>query len=244
MTKEEANNFLKSLNFSEPNIQEYSKNTFEVKKVNHVIKGEEHSVFLLMQDNHRWMAWNKTNNKEVFELYSHYCLAKGHVICTGMGFLLREKWLLSKPDVSKITVIEINKNIIEYHKIFNPDILCNIEVINADVYNFKGKCDTLLIDNFEGGVEHNVHEYSFLCGTKIICDNINHGLAWMWPMEDILNSHYKNYIGLSLSDLYNNIKKYFGLQTFPNLNEEQLFDFCSKHFIGDFTKCTFKEKNT
>jgi hypothetical protein len=230
MTKEEATNFLKNLNFSGPIIEEYAKNNFKIEKID--------GVFVFKQDGFQWMIWDQKTNEQVFNFYSHYCLAKGHVICTGMGFLLREKWLLSKPDVSKITVIEINKNIIEYHKLFNPDILRSIEVVNDNVYDFKGECDTLLIDNFEGDY---THEYNFLYGTKVICDNINHKVAWMWPMEGILNLHYKEYIGLSLFELYNNIKKYFDLRTFPNLNEEQLFDFCHKFFMGNFTKCRLEE---
>jgi len=229
-------NFLKDFNFREPFIQEYSKDNFSVLKENRVIRGQEHNIFVFKQDGLRWMAWDKTINKEVFEVFSHYYLARGHVICTGMGFLLRENWLLSNPNVYKITVIEKNKNIIEYHKVFNPNILRRIEVIHEDAYIFKGKCDTLLIDNFEGGIGF---ENEFLLGAKIICDNIDHELAWMWPMELILNNHYKNYIGLSLSDLYYNIKKYFNLQTFPNLDEEHLFNFCHKFFIGNFDSCHF-----
>jgi len=234
------NNFLKDFNFREPFIQEFSKDNFGVFKESRVLGGQEHSVFVFMQDDLRCMAWNKTSNKEVFEAFSHYYLARGHVICTGMGFLLRENWLLSNPNVNKITVIEYNKNIIEYHKVFNPNILRRIEVIHEDAYIFKGKCDTLLIDNFEGGIEF---ENEFLCGAKIICDNIDHELAWMWPMEYILNCHYKNYIGLSLSDVYYNIKKYFNLHTFPNLDEEHLFYFCHKFFMGDFFKCHFNPNN-
>ena len=29
---------------------------------------------------------------EAYELYSHYDLAKGHCICTGLGFGVRENW--------------------------------------------------------------------------------------------------------------------------------------------------------
>ena len=50
------------------------------------------------------------------QFYSHYNLAYGHVVCTGLGFGTREKWLSTKPEVTKITVIEANKQIIDYHR--------------------------------------------------------------------------------------------------------------------------------
>ena len=70
-------------------------------------------------------------------------------------------------------------------------------------------------------------------------DNIKNEVSWMWPLESTLNKHYKNYIGLSLLEIYNNIKKYFELKTLPNLTEEELLDFCSKYYMGDFNECNF-----
>ena len=53
------------------------------------------------------------------------------------------------------------------------------------------------------------------------------------------HKHYKNYIGLSLLEIYNNIKKFFELKTLPNLTEEELFEFCKIYYMGDFNKCDF-----
>jgi len=60
------------------------------------------------------MALSNKTLKEVTEQYSHFKLAEGDCICTGLGFLLRESWLLENPRVTKITVIEKNVVVIHY----------------------------------------------------------------------------------------------------------------------------------
>ena len=231
MKKHLEKEFLHDLGFIKPNIIPYKKDNFEIKKHNR-------NNILLIQDNVQWMAFNTENYREVFQVYPHYMLAKGHCICTGMGFLLRENWLLNKKEVTKVTVIEKNKNVIDYHNKFNPQIMEKLEVIHGDVYSYKGKCDTLLVDNFEGGEQY---EVAFLQHFKIISDNIKSDVSYMWPLESILSRHYRNYIGLSLSDIYYNIKKYFELKSLPNLSEEELFDFCHKFYLGNFEKCDFSK---
>ena len=84
---------------------------------------------------------------------------------------------------------------------------------------------------------------SFLLGAKQICDNIDHKVAWFWPMEHVLACHYREYIGVPLLDLYNNIKTYFGLTKFPVLTEQQLLDFCHKFYVGNFRECDFSINN-
>jgi hypothetical protein len=218
---------LYDLGFIKPNIVSYKKNDFEIL--------EKDENFFLKNKNLRWMAFEK-NHREVFEVYSHFVLAEGHCVCTGMGFLLRESWLLNNKNVSKITVIEKNKDLIDYHYQFNRDIMNKIEIINMDVYEYKGTCDTLLVDHFEGG---HILFPSFLRGFNVVCNNITNERSWMWPMEAILDSCYRDYVGLSLYELYSNIKKYFDLKTLPDLTEKQLFHFCQVFFMGNFAKCDF-----
>jgi hypothetical protein len=219
--------------FQLPNLVNYENEKFKIKK--------ENDVWRYTRDGLQYMAWNTVTNEELFEVFNHNRLAKGHCICTGLGFLLRESLLLQNPNVTKITVIEIDNELIEYHKQFNPEIIKKIEIINCDVYSYKGKCDTLLIDNFEGSLEQ--FEFEFLNCASIISKNIDCNVMWLWPLEFILNSHYKHYIGLDLQQIYNNIKKYFNLDKLPILSEEELFDLCSTAFNGNFTKCNFNKIN-
>lgn len=223
--------FVCDLGFIKPNISEYEKDNFKVYT-------DDNKKFFMLKDGLRWMTWNEKTYNQVFEVYSHFILAHGHCVCTGMGFLIRENWLLSKKEVTKVTVIEKNIEVIDYHKKFNPDILDKIEVIHADVYDCAGQCDTLLIDNFEGELSLFPH---WLYSTKLIATRIKSNITWMWPLEVILSSCYRNYIGLSLSEIYFNIKKYYDLDTLPDLTEEQLFHFCYVHHRGNFHKCDFSK---
>lgn len=212
------------------NICEYNNNGLSIvweKKL-----GQYHIYY----NNTRWMIWNPKNKKSLFEVYSHYALAYGHCICTGMGFLLREKWILQKPNVTKITVIEINKELIDYHKKFNPDIMSKMEIVNCNVYDYKGKCDTLLIDNFEGSIYQTSDADKFLLSVNLINKNIDSKTTWAWPMESLLDLHYKKYIGMSLVEIYEKIKRYYKLEKFPVLSEEDLFYFCYVYNVAMFEK--------
>jgi hypothetical protein len=220
-------------NLSFPNLVNYENEKFSIKK--------ENNVWRYVRNNLEYMSWNAQTNEEVFQLYNHNRLAKGHCICTGLGFLLRESLLLQNPKVTKITVIEIDNELIEYHKQFNPEIIQKIEIINCDVYSYKGKCDTLLIDNFEGSLE--LFEFEFLNCANFISKNIDCDVMWFWPLESILNRHYKHYIGLNLQQIYNNIKKYFDLDKLPILSESELLDFCAIYFKNNFVKCDFDKIN-
>jgi hypothetical protein len=41
------------------------------------------------------MVLNLKTYKEVYEFFSHISLSQGSVICSGMGLLLRESWLVN-----------------------------------------------------------------------------------------------------------------------------------------------------
>jgi len=223
-------NFLYDLGFKEPQIVESDIHELSIKKFQ--------DTWIMQQNGQQFMVWDKSL-REVFEIYSHFKLAKGHCICTGLGFALRENWLLNNQNVTKITVLESNKLVIDYHKKFNPEIMEKINVINIDARSFVGKCDTLLIDSYAD----NLPIYEYINFSKIIMDNVNCETSWFWPLEYILCMHYRNYVGLPLNKIYNNLKKYYEMKTLPNLSEKELFDFCHKFFIGDLTPCNFDKIN-
>lgn len=222
------NSFLYNLGFSLPTIENFEKENFQVVKTN--------SDVTYYQDGLRWMCYDFESNIEAFQFYSHFHFAKGHCCCTGLGFLIRENWLLTKKDVTKITVLEKNENIIKYHYKFNPKIMERLEVIHTDAYEYTGSCDTLLIDNFEGGIQH---EPEFCLSVKSLCENINSSLMWFWPLEFFLTCHYRSYLGISLIDLYNKFRNYFGLYKLPVLTEDEIFYLCYVYNKGNFSKCYF-----
>jgi hypothetical protein len=222
--------FLYSKGFKEPNLVDYNHNGLQI-----FFKNDE---WFVTQNGVQWMAYSKKNYNEVFHVYSHWLFAEGHCICTGLGLALRENWILTKKEVSKLTVIENNLNIIDYHYKNNRDIFNKLDIIHADVYEYTGVCDTLLIDNFEGGIEY---EAEFCHSAKLISEKIYSNKMWFWPLEYFLIVHYRNYIGLSLEEIYYKIKTFFKLDKLPNLNEEQLFELCYWYYGGNLTKCDFKK---
>lgn len=128
-----------------------------------------------------WMSYNVHSAEEACELYSSFRVAEGHCLCTGLGLGLRESWLLRKPEVKSVTVIEKNQCIIDFHKEFNPELLKEIKVINENASEYKGSCDTLLLDHYNQEPWNNVLE-----DIENVAKNIDCQKMWFWPLEEYL----------------------------------------------------------
>lgn len=220
--------FHKLLGFPEiPKIFSYKKDKIIINQHNFFDGG---SAYQLLIDNNQWMTFNSNNFVQLFELYSHHNLAKGHCVCTGLGFGLREKWLLSKKEVSKITIIEKNIEVINYHKELNSDLINEFEVIHCDASEYNGKCDTLLLDHYEP--EPFFDQNNYFQNIKKCCNNIEHSVLWFWPLEvmvtanltkkdkDFSQNRYKNY--LNLMEMYS---------TLPNITESELNSYCDIYYL-------------
>lgn len=198
---------LENLKFKSPNIAEDKINNLEIKLNNR-------NTFELKIKNVVWLKHDLNTLWSIMEVYSHYMLAEGDVICTGLGFGLRENWLLSNNKVKKILCIENCKELIEYHNKHNPILMKKIKVINEDAEKYIGECDTLLLDHYEEGSDDFI-----LNKVKKVFRNIKHKKLWFWRLEDMLT-----YIP------YLNLRKKF--PTLPNLNEEQIQHFMTIYFHG------------
>ena len=84
----------------------------------------------------------KTMTKRMNYILIGIRLLNGHCICTGLGLGVRENWILNKPGVTKVTVVEKNQEIIDYHKFINPRLFDDVEVIHCDANEYKGKIVT------------------------------------------------------------------------------------------------------
>ena len=203
---------LEELQYELPNIVNDEFDDLKVETQNNIVK--------LFINSDQWMALSNKTLKEVTEQYSHFKLAEGDCICTGLGFLLRESWLLENPRVTKIIVIEKNQSVIRYHQKHNPHIIEKLDIINCDVMDYKGSCDTLLLDHYEWEkvdyITKNINE---------ILKNIQCKCVWYWPIEKFLSvavakekiSYTESYLRLT-QDIYPPI--------FPKLTEQQLQTFC------------------
>ena len=103
--------FLDYFNFKEPKIVEYHKDNVDV-----VIRdgefGEKEAV--LYVDGNQWTAHEISTKSSATQVFSHYWFARGHTICTGLGFGVRENWLLNKKEVTELTILEKNQEVIDY----------------------------------------------------------------------------------------------------------------------------------
>ena len=205
-----------NLKYKLPNIVDDKFDNLKVETIN--------NVAILRINSQQWMGINLNTFNDVGEQYSHFELGRGHCICTGMGFLIRESWLLNNPLVTKITVIEKNESVIEYHKKHNPLILEKLNVVNCDVVDFKGECDVLLIDHYEWEkLDHIKKDISNIL-ENIKCDTI-----WFWPIERYIKD-MANKEGISYLESYHKIIDDINPKYFPDLNENQLKSYCDLFF--------------
>ena len=134
-------------------------------------------VWRFEMDGIQWMVLDQRHG-QAKQFYSHYKLAKGHVICTGLGFGTREQWLASKPEVTKITVLEKFKEVIDYHKDIGTKWHDKIEIINCDANDYKGSCDFLSIDHYEYD-----DVLRILDSITKVYKNITCECVWFWMLE-------------------------------------------------------------
>ena len=208
---------LSSLGYTPPNLELYKTDTCEV------IWDEEPKAYVLSVNGEEWMSYRTQDHDQAYELYSHWDQAEGHCICTGLGLGVRENWILNKPGVTKVTVVEKNQEIIDYHKFINPRLFDDVEVIHCDANEYKGKCDTLLLDHYE---EQASKPISLFVDANSIVRNIECQKLWMWTLETIVggmsyqrSQKISQYVSKLL--IYNEIKNRFDLP-FPDLTESDL----------------------
>ena len=227
-------NELKELGYVPPIIKSYDNNGINVwldsrRKIYDV------PFWQFTMDGIQWMVLDERHGS-ASQFYSHYKLAKGHVICTGLGFGAREHWIASKPEVTKVTVLEKFEEVIDYHKDIGTKWPDKIEIVNCDANDYKGSCDFLSIDHYEYD-----DVLRILDSIKKVCNNITCESAWFWMLEPWIRLGYITdntenptiipkkiwYGGIDndIQENYTKIKTYFENVKLPNLNKEQLTKF-------------------
>ena len=222
----------------------------EVYRENKIINISQTEMYI---DDKLWMIWDEKTCGTAYELFSHYYLAKGHTICSGLGLGIRESWLLSKPGVDKITVIENEKEVIEYHEYNKSPFLKEIEVIHGDIREYTGKCDTLLLDHYSGTDRAS----KVLEDVYNIQKNIEHDVLWFWPLECIIDKAYfkygttnsygpnpRSHRKAEIYDFFLKIKRSHNLHTIPDLSPEIIsFFICMYYQDMSSIKRTYQSKN-
>jgi len=231
---------LKYLNYNPPKI--YPCEFENIKIVN------DNGVYYLYIDGLQWMAYNTKTHEDAYSVFSHYDIAEGHVVVTGLGFGARENWLLTKNNISKLTVIEKNKSVINYHYKIQSDFLKNnkFEIVNCDALEYNYGCDVLLLDHYE-----TESIFDILKNAKTIHDNVDCNKFWFWPFERIIMHsrkwHTDNDIPQKLYTKYEAfklLKKNHNFYKMPDLDEGKINLYCMMHHSTVFSRSEqFLEKN-
>ena len=231
---------LKLFNYNPPNFDIIEDNNiktlgptgpikaFEVKK----FENGTHALYIHGQ---QWMMYQK-DHMQAAQLFSHYYIASGNVIATGLGFAAREFWILNNSNVKSLTVLEKSQDVIDYHKKVNPSLFKKANIICCDARTYKGKCDTLLLDHYEfETTEETIKD------VKKICENIECKKMWFWHLETqiIADLHGIHEQGIwdrfrkgtfkinvatlkNILPIYESIKNRYKLDKLPNLTAEEL----------------------
>ena len=220
--------FLEKLNYVPPVIKPYDKNGVVVYK-------DKDSRWHLIVDGVQMMLYT-VGHEQALHFYSHYKLALGNVICTGLGFGVREQWLATKPEVNKITVLEKNKSVIDYHKDIGTQWSDKIEIINCNANEYKGTCDFLSIDHYEKEDTKSIIE-----SIKNTEKNIVSYYMWFWLLERWLDNgyiennkkdfmYYQPWEKNNLKQSYNKLKTFLGLKSLPELTLKEFTEFVNVYW--------------
>jgi len=193
------------------------------------------NIYILYIKGQQWMLY-ENNCAQVAQLFSHYYIAEGDVISTGLGFAARELWLLNNPKVKSLTILEKNENIIKYQKKVNPSLFDKAKIICCDANTYKGECDTLLLDHYELESMNDI-----IADVKIMCNNIKCNKMWFWHLETLILANLHNTYEDGLCDrfrsgdfkidisalrdikiVYELIKSKYGLDKLPDLTYQEL----------------------
>jgi hypothetical protein len=201
---------------------------------------DQNGVYYLYVDGLQWMSYNTKTHEDAYSVYGHYLLAEGHVVVSGMGFGARENWLLTKPEVTKLTIIELNKSVIEYHRIVNSPFLHDprTEIINIPAQHYNSKCDVLLLDHYE------TESMEWMIGdAKMIHDAVDCKTFWFWPFERIIMHSRKWMIDrdptgvlYTKHDAFCMLKKHHQLIKMPNFDPETIDLLCMMHHSTIFSR--------
>lgn len=196
--------------------------------------------YILSQNGVQWIKTDKYFIVSKDLLHSQYDLAYGDVLVTGLGFGIIAKALANKQIVSSVTVLELNRDVIDAY-IANNILEPNVKIIQADAstYVTDKKYDCLLPDHYE------LQPMSWILkDMKTIAKNIPNDVYWPWGIEEMffIKVYPKKQINLSSKEFLEKYKEEIPVKwkefvvnnldsqsTLLNLNEEKLFEYLEKY---------------
>jgi hypothetical protein len=220
------------------NIQEQQSNNFK-------ILIESNSYFLYENEN-RWMVAGEDNRSIYKEMYACYDMAYGKILLTGLGFGMLAMWLSEKKSVESVTVVEKNKEIIDFFNKYNFNKKINIILDDANFYKSDIEYDCVFLDHYELETSDYIID-----NVKNFLSRVNYKKIWFWPIERIfINKTYdtrmkhmtkNNFVVLNDSEdnIFERwnifIKQYFPKQYFfYDIKKKDLIDYIYTAFDKDY----------
>lgn len=156
--------------------------------------------------------WMRNSKHAILELIDQYNLAYGDVLIGGLGMGIVALMVASKPEVTSVTVVEFNKDIIELfnNQKFNTN---KITIVNENLYNHSGKYDCALMDYYN--IEDMDNNFIMNESSKLRKIDAQH---WNWYLQnkveaivtqDVVNAiHYINDNKGRTSETINNLNDF------------------------------------
>lgn len=142
---------------------------------------EEIGHYNLLHKGISWMGTDKDFISAKDLMHSQYDQAYGDVLLTGLGFGILAKAVAQKEGVNSVTVLELNKDVIDAYLAHNQ-LDHNMRIIQADAstYTTDKKYDCLLPDHYELQTLKWV-----LKDMREIAKRVPHDTYWPWSIEEI-----------------------------------------------------------
>lgn len=133
---------------------------------------------------HRGISWMYTDTSFLHPkdtLYSQYDLAYGDVLITGLGFGIIVKAISEKPEVTSVTVVELQQEVIDAFLLSNtPNAKVKIIQGDASTYESDRKYDCFLPDHYE----HQSISW-ILNDMNSVSKKVKHDVFLPWSIERI-----------------------------------------------------------
>lgn len=171
-------------------------------------------TYRLLVNDLQWMAAQTNSTIELRELYSSYDLSEGNVLLTGFGFGILPQWIAQKPEVTSLTVVEINEDVVNLFLRFNK-LNPKIKIVISDITQYKDDIDYdwVILDHYE--------EDRMPTKDKLtqITNNLKCSNLWFWPLELLLTKYSS----------WEQFRKDYSMKI-PDLPKNQILDYMETIF--------------
>jgi hypothetical protein len=142
---------------------------------------ESEETYKLSHKGVPWMGTDKHFISGRDLMYSQYDLAYGDVLITGLGFGILAKALCQKPEVTSVTVVELNEDVIDAYLAHNKiEEKLTIVLDDASYYTTSKKFDCVLPDHYElQTLNWTIRDMNKMA------ERIKHKVFWPWSIEEI-----------------------------------------------------------